>query len=86
MDSTKFSPSGHPSADEKRLKELRPLEERLAHDLLDDEERQELRDCVLLSRRRRRAAGVPDPERTWLEAAADLLGSGLSFGVSRPFN
>ncbi len=64
MGSTKFSPSGHLSADEKRLKELRRVEERLAHELLVDEERQELCDRVLLSRRRRRAAGVPDPERT----------------------
>jgi hypothetical protein len=37
-----------PTTDEKRLHEL---EERLAHELLDDEERQELRDQVLRLRR-----------------------------------
>ena len=35
-----------------RLAELRYLEERLAHELIDDEERQELRDRVLSLRRR----------------------------------
>jgi hypothetical protein len=37
---------------EKVAAELRLLEERLAHELMDDEERQELRDRVLRLRRR----------------------------------
>jgi hypothetical protein len=35
-----------------RLRQLRVLEERLAHEFMDDEERQELRDRVLALRRR----------------------------------
>jgi hypothetical protein len=52
MASTKSSAPPHPSADEKCPEELRKLEERLAHELLDDEERQELRDRVLRLRQR----------------------------------
>jgi hypothetical protein len=37
---------------EKGARELRLLEERLARELMDDEERQELRDRVLALRRR----------------------------------
>ena len=37
---------------EKVVRDLRVLEERLRHELLDDEERQELRDRVLSLRRR----------------------------------
>ncbi len=43
--------------------ELRRLEEKLAHELLDDEERQDLRDRVLRLRRRRAIAPVPHSER-----------------------
>jgi hypothetical protein len=39
----------HPSADEKKLA---ALEERYRHELMDDEERQELRDRVLALRRK----------------------------------
>jgi hypothetical protein len=42
------SAPAHPSTEEK----LQKLEERLAHELLSDEERQELRDRVLKLRRR----------------------------------
>ena len=40
------------SGAEKVVHDLRVLEERLRHELLDDEERQELRDRVLSLRRR----------------------------------
>jgi hypothetical protein len=43
------SAPAHPSTEEK---ELAKLEERLAHELMPDEERQELRDSVLRLRRR----------------------------------
>jgi hypothetical protein len=49
VDTTKSSAPAHPSREEKTL---RALEERLAHELMDDEERQELRDRVLALRRR----------------------------------
>jgi hypothetical protein len=42
------SAPAHPSTEEKLAK----LEERLAHELVDDEERQELRDRVIGLRRR----------------------------------
>lgn len=55
MDTTRIPPAGdpftakqHEPTAEKRAK----LEERLAHELMDDEERQELRDRVLALRRR----------------------------------
>ena len=41
-----------PTAKVARLRQLRVLEERLRHELMDDEERQELRDRVLALRRR----------------------------------
>ena len=40
------------SGAEKVARDLRVLEERLRHELMDDEERQELRDRVLRLRRR----------------------------------
>jgi hypothetical protein len=43
------APTPHPSTQEERLAKL---EERLARELMDDEERQELRDRVLALRRR----------------------------------
>ena len=48
MDETNSSATAHPSTEEKLAK----LEERLAHELMPDEERQELRDRVLALRRR----------------------------------
>jgi hypothetical protein len=48
VDETNSSASAHPSTADKLAK----LEERLAHELLDDDERQELRDRVLRLRRR----------------------------------
>jgi hypothetical protein len=48
MATTDSSAPAHPSTAEKLAK----LEERLAHELMDDEERQELRDRVLLLRQR----------------------------------
>ena len=48
MDTTKSSAPAHPSTEEKLAK----LEERLAHELMGDEERQELRDRMLRLRRR----------------------------------
>ena len=45
----KSSAPAHPSPEEKHLARL---EERLAHEILGDEERQELRDRVLRLRRR----------------------------------
>jgi hypothetical protein len=48
MDTADSSAPAHPSTAEKRAK----LEERLAHELMDDEERQHLRDQVLRLRRR----------------------------------
>jgi hypothetical protein len=49
VDTTKDSASAHPPTEEKKLA---ALEERLAHELLDHDERQELRDRVLRLRRR----------------------------------
>jgi hypothetical protein len=49
MANTDSSAPAHPSTAEKKLAKL---EERLAHELLPDEERQELRDRVLALRRR----------------------------------
>ena len=51
MDTTKSSAGSlaHPSTEEKKLAKL---EEKLAHELLADEERQELLDQVLRLRRR----------------------------------
>ena len=48
MDKPHSSATAHPSTEEKLAK----LEKRLAHELIDDEERQELRDRVLRLRRR----------------------------------
>jgi hypothetical protein len=48
VDTTKSSAPAHPSTEEN----LRKLEERLRHELIDDEERQELRDRVLKLRQR----------------------------------
>jgi hypothetical protein len=48
MATTDSSAPAHPSTAEKLAK----LEERLAHELMDDEERQELRECILRLRRR----------------------------------
>ena len=48
MDTTKSSVPAHPSTAEKLAK----LEERLAHELMDDAERKELRDRVLWLRRK----------------------------------
>jgi hypothetical protein len=48
VDTTDSSAPAHPSTAEKLAK----LEERLAHELLDHDERQELRDRVLALRRR----------------------------------
>jgi hypothetical protein len=53
MATTDSSAPAHPSTAEKLAK----LEERLAHELMDDEERQELRDRVLLLRRE---IGLPE--------------------------
>jgi hypothetical protein len=53
MATTDCSAPAHPSTAEKLAK----LEERLAHELMDDEERQELRDRVLLLRRE---IGLPE--------------------------
>jgi hypothetical protein len=44
--------SAHPSTEEKKLAKL---EERLAHELMDDKERQELRDRILRLRGETRA-------------------------------
>jgi hypothetical protein len=41
-----------PTAKVARLRQLRVLEERLRHELMDDEERQELRDRVISLHRR----------------------------------
>ena len=57
MDTTRIPPAGdpftsappHPSTEEKKLAKL---EERYRHELMDHEERQELRDRVLRLRRR----------------------------------
>jgi hypothetical protein len=49
VDTTKDSAPAHPSTEEKKLAELQA---RLAHELADDEQRQELRDRVLRLRRR----------------------------------
>jgi hypothetical protein len=66
MDTTRIPPAGdpftakqHETTEEKRLA---ALEQRLSHELLDHEERQELRDQVLALRRRlSRYAGVKYP-------------------------
>jgi hypothetical protein len=53
MATTESRPTGHHTTTrEQRADQLRRLVERLAHELLDDEERQELRDRVLRLRRR----------------------------------
>jgi hypothetical protein len=49
VDTTKDSAPAHPSSAEKVLA---ALEERLRHELVPDEERQELRDRILALRRR----------------------------------
>jgi hypothetical protein len=49
VDTIESSAPAHPSTEAKNLAKL---EERLAHELMDDEERQELRDRVLRLRRR----------------------------------
>jgi hypothetical protein len=53
VDTTKSSATAHPPTEEKRLtaKRLAKLEERLAHELMDDGERQVLRDRVVRARR-----------------------------------
>jgi hypothetical protein len=48
VDEHQSSAPAHPSTEEKLAK----LEERLAHELMDDEERQEVHDHVLRLRRR----------------------------------
>jgi hypothetical protein len=69
------------------LHQLRVLEERLRHELLDDEERQELRDRVLsLRRRHSRQAAVltmtrprfPPPMGNLSEARREKSASGTS--------
>jgi hypothetical protein len=50
------------AAQSREERRLRSLEERFAHELLDDEERQELRDWVL-ALRRRLARGEHRPPR-----------------------
>ena len=55
MDTTRIPPAGDPftaKQHEPTAGKLAKLEERLAHELMDDEERQELRDRVLRLRRR----------------------------------
>jgi hypothetical protein len=54
VDTTKDSASAHPPTEEKKLA---ALEERLRHELMDDAERQELRDRVLALRRE---IGLPE--------------------------
>jgi hypothetical protein len=49
VDTTDSSAPAHPSTEEKKLAKL---EERYRHELMDDEQRQELRDRVLRLRRR----------------------------------
>ena len=49
MDTKDSSAPAHPSTEEKKLAKL---EDQLAHEIMDDEERQELRDRVLALRRR----------------------------------
>jgi hypothetical protein len=49
VDTSKDSAPAHPSTEEKKLA---ALEDQLAHELLDDGERQELRDRVVRLRRR----------------------------------
>jgi hypothetical protein len=53
VDTTKFSATARPTTEEKRLaaKRLAKLEEQLAHELMSDEKRQELRDRVRRARR-----------------------------------
>jgi hypothetical protein len=52
MATTKSSAPAHRSTKEKLAK----LEERLAHELMDDEERQELRDRILRLRRHKHSS------------------------------
>ena len=52
MDTTKSSPSGHPTTREERLEELRRLEERYRHEDLGTEERCEFEDRVKHLRRK----------------------------------
>jgi hypothetical protein len=49
VDTKDSSAPAHPSTEEKKLAKL---EDQLAHEIMDDEERQELRDRVLALRRR----------------------------------
>jgi hypothetical protein len=49
VDTTKDSAPAHPPTEEKKLA---ALEKRLVHELMDDEERQELRDRILRLRQR----------------------------------
>ena|SRR5919107_3006122 len=49
VDTTESSAPAHPSSE---VKKLAKLEDQLQHELMDDEERQELRDRVLRLRRR----------------------------------
>jgi hypothetical protein len=49
MANTDSSAPAHPSTEEKKLAKL---EDQLAHELVDDEEHQELRECILRLRRR----------------------------------
>jgi hypothetical protein len=57
VDTTRIPPAGDPftaKQHEPTAEKLAKLEERLAHELMDDEDRQELRDRVLRLRRRLR--------------------------------
>jgi hypothetical protein len=49
MDTTDSSAPAHPSTEEKKLAKL---EERLAHELMDEDERLELRERIIRIRRR----------------------------------
>jgi hypothetical protein len=55
VDDVRIPPAGYPftaKQHEPTAEKLAKLEERLAHELMDDEERQELRECILKLRRR----------------------------------
>jgi hypothetical protein len=55
VDDVRIPPAGDPftaKQHEPTAEKLAKLEERLAHELMDDEERQELRECILKLRRR----------------------------------
>jgi hypothetical protein len=56
VDTRRIPPAGDPfsaKTPNPRARRLAELEDRLAHELMDDEERQELRDRVLALRRER---------------------------------